>query len=158
MSTELVEQPERSPLATLLSDPDRLKDFPVETVERLFEMDKQIRAEQAQREYIDAMHRIQSQLEPVRKTAKNTQTGSLYATAEAVDKMLNPILSAEGVTASSWTEEGNTPDHVLIVLQLSHIGGHRERHTFPAPTRRPGRWVGRNRWLDLRAHTPQWPR
>ena len=124
---------EQSPLATLLADPDRLKDFPVETVERLFNMDRQLRSDQAQREYIDAMHQVQSKLEPVRKAVKNTQTGSFYASAEQVDKMLNPILVDHGITCSSWTEEGDKEHHVLIVLQLSHVGGHRERHTFPAP-------------------------
>ena len=38
--TTLVATPEPSALATLLADPDRLRDFPIETVERLFVLDK----------------------------------------------------------------------------------------------------------------------
>ena len=37
--TTLVATPEPSALAKLLADPDRLRDFPIETVERLFVLD-----------------------------------------------------------------------------------------------------------------------
>ena len=38
-------EPQVSALTQLLADPDRLRDFPIETVERLFELDRQIRAD-----------------------------------------------------------------------------------------------------------------
>ena len=37
-----------SPLAQLLADPDRLKEFPIETVERLFALDREMRQDGAQ--------------------------------------------------------------------------------------------------------------
>ena len=122
-----------SALETLLRDPEKLRDFPVETVERLYQMDKELRQEQAKREFIGAFHRVQSQLGPVRKAAKNTHTGSMYARAEDVDRMLSPLLRDEGFTCSHWAEESSRDDELRIVLKISHIGGHSEQYTMPAP-------------------------
>ena len=74
--TAVAVQEKPSPLEVLLSNPDRLKDCPVETIERLYALDKDIRAEQAKREFAEAFNSVQaghdagSQDEP-----KNTQTG-----------------------------------------------------------------------------------
>ena len=73
--SELVPTPEPSALAKLLADPDRLRDFPIETVERLFVLDQQIRAESARREFAEAFNAVQKNMAPVRKLAVNKQTG-----------------------------------------------------------------------------------
>ena len=65
--TDAIEKAQPSALATLLSDPERLKDYPIETVERLFELDKQVRAEASRREFYDAFNKLQSEMSPVRK-------------------------------------------------------------------------------------------
>ena len=59
-----IEKQQPSALATLLADPDRLRDFPIETVERLFVLDKEIRAELARREFSSAFNRVQQKNEP----------------------------------------------------------------------------------------------
>ena len=42
MTTDIATVPP-SPLAQILADPDRLKEFPIETVERLFALDREMR-------------------------------------------------------------------------------------------------------------------
>ena len=81
-----------SPLDAILADPEKLKDLPVETMERLFALQREARSDMAREAYAVAFHALQGDLTPVRKRAKNSQTGSMYANAEAVNAMLDPVL------------------------------------------------------------------
>ena len=126
-------EPQVSALTKLLADPDRLRDFPIETVERLFELDRQIRADGARRDFFVAFNRVQSQMIPVARKGTNEHTRSSYARAEEVFAMLDPIMLSEGFSRSLSTEECPTPDHLRFVLILRHIGGHEERHRLDAP-------------------------
>ena len=105
-SPAVVTQSEPSALAKLLADPDRLKDFPIETVERLFVLDQQIRAETARCDFAVSFNRVQAAMSPVRKRARNTQIepASRYAKAEDVCSMLDPLIIAEGFSRSISTE------------------------------------------------------
>ena len=124
---------EPTALAKLLSDPDRLRDFPIETVERLFVLDKEIRAEAARREFFEAFNAAQKDMTPVRKLATNTHTVSKFARLEDVTRMLDPIILAHGFSRSLSSTDSPTPDHLRFVLVLRHIGGHEERHHLDAP-------------------------
>ena len=97
--TAVAVQEKPSALQVLLADPDRLKDYPVETVERLYTLHKDMQADQAKREFAEAFNRVQLAMKPVRKMAKNDQTGSLYARAEHVMEMLDPLILEEGILA-----------------------------------------------------------
>ena len=80
MTTDLATtQP--SPLAQLLADPDRLKEFPIETVERLFRAGPANAPGRARTGFSHAMHALQGDLTPVRKAAKNDQTGIMVCPA-----------------------------------------------------------------------------
>ena len=120
-------------LAMLLSDTEKLKEFPIETVERLFALDREYRADRARADFHVAFNTVQSQLAPVRKTGRNTETGSMYAKSDAVMAMLDPIITANGFSRSISTEDCPTPGYTRFVLMLRHIGGHEERHRLDAP-------------------------
>ena len=124
---------EPTALAKLLSDPDRLRDFPIETVERLFVLDKEIRAEAARREFFEAFNAVQLGMRPVRKAAVNSQTASRYALLEDVCGMLDPIILGHGFSRSLSSTDSPTPNHLRFVLVLRHVGGHEERHHLDAP-------------------------
>ena len=62
-------------------------------MERLFALQREARSDMAREAYAVAFHALQGDLTPVRKRAKNSrQTGSMYANAEAVNAMLDPLL------------------------------------------------------------------
>ena len=124
---------EPTALAQLLSDPDRLKDFPIETVERMFVLDQQIRSEDARRDFSVAFNSVQKDMKPVQKKARNSQTASMYARAEDVTRMLDPIILRNGFSRSVSTEPSVTPNTIRFVLILRHVGGHEERHCLDAP-------------------------
>ena len=132
MTTDLATtQP--SPLAQLLADPDRLKEFPIETVERLFALDREMRQDGARAEFSHAMHALQGDLTPVRKVAENKHTKSWYATLEDVEAMLDPILQKHGFSVSLSSQPGAPADHSRFVLIVRHNGGHTEEHIWDAP-------------------------
>ena len=116
-----------SALQTLLADPDRLKDYPVETVERLYTLHKDMQADQAKREFAEAFNRVQKAMTPVRKLATNTQTGSKYALAENVMEMLDPLILEEGFSRSLSCADCPLEGSIRFMLTLRR-GGHVEQH------------------------------
>ena len=87
---------QQNPLFTLLADPGKLKDVPIDTVERLLALQREMVDAQARREFNEAFTAAQHEMTPVRRMARNTQTGSLYARAEHVERMLDPISIGTG--------------------------------------------------------------
>ena len=122
-----------SPLAQILADSDRLKEFPIETVERLFALDREMRQDAARQEFAHAFHALQGDLVPVRKAAENKHTKSWYATLEDVEAMLDPILQRHGFSVSLSSQPGAPADHSRFVLIVRHNGGHTEEHIWDAP-------------------------
>jgi hypothetical protein len=133
MSNELNKTESADPLSILLKDPVALSGFPVDVLERLVALHAKAQADLARKEFSAAMNRVQSRLRPVQRTASNTQTGSLYATAEAIERMLLPILHDEGFSVSQSTEDPKIPAHLRVALIVRHVGGHEERHYLDAP-------------------------
>ena len=133
MSTDLVSPSAGSALSTILADPSRLHDIPVETVERLFELDRRMRSDAARDAFYAAFSAAQRELEPVRKLGKNTHTASMYARAEDVCRMLDPVITRHGFSRSISTEDSPLAEHMRFVLTIRHESGHAERHTFDAP-------------------------
>ena len=134
--TEIVKverAPGQSALDQLLADPERLKEYPIETVERMFELNLKLRAEEARRDFAEAFNRVQGEMTPVRKRGRNKHTGSFFAKAEDVMAMLDPLLNKNGFSRSTSTEESPKEDMIRFVLILRHTGGHEERHFLDAP-------------------------
>ena len=119
-------------LDALLADPERLKDLPVETMERLFALQREARADAAKERFHEAFHKLQSEMTPVRKAATNKQTNSMYAKAEHVDGMLQPLLTKHGFSTSGSAVPCDVPDTVRFRLIVRH-SGHSEEHFMDAP-------------------------
>ena len=131
--TAVIVQEKPSLIEVLLADPDRVKDYPIEVVREMYALVRAEQAEQARREFAQAFNRVQKAMAPVRKLAKNTQTGSMYARAEDVTGMLDPLILAEGFSRSLSTTDCPVEGHIRFVLILRHNSGHEERHNFDAP-------------------------
>ena len=125
--TAITVQETPSALQVLLADPDRLKDYPVETVERLYTLHKDMQADQAKREFAEAFNRIQKAMAPVRKTVWNEQTSSYYARAEHVMAMLDPLILEEGFSRSLSCADCPLEGSIRFMLTLRR-GGHVEQH------------------------------
>ena len=129
-------------LADILADGDRLKDCPIDTIERLFALHEKMleRAErddakEREREFEAAFHRVQQNLRPVRKRGWNSHTSSAHPLLEDVIDMIAPILSLNDLSWSFTTElppPNAPPDTVQCVLIVRHTNGHKERHPILA--------------------------
>ena len=125
------EQPDA--LMLILQDPARLSALDTGKLKEMLEMSERIKAERARIEFHEAMNRVQSRMEPVRRMGYNQHTQSRYALAEDVEKMLMPIALEEGLSISGSTEPGHVADHLRFVLMVRHNAGHSERHALDAP-------------------------
>ena len=132
MNGDLVKR-EPTALDTLLSDPERLKAFPIETLERLMALAKDQRAEQARLAFFVAFNSVQEAMTPIRRTAENAGTTSLYAKLETVTKMLDPLIVSWGFSRSLTTEPSTIAEHVRFVIVIRHVEGHEERYGIDAP-------------------------
>ena len=132
MNGELIKR-EPTALDRLLADPERLKEFPIETLERMMALAKDQRAEQARLSFFVAFNSVQEAMTPVRKTAENAATTSLYAKLETVTKMLDPLLIGWGFSRSLTTEPSTIDEHIRFVIVIRHVEGHEERYGIDAP-------------------------
>ena len=67
--TQAIAPTGQTALDKLLADPSQLKDYPIETVERLFSMHKELQQEAARREFNQAFNQVQ------KKDAAHRQKG-----------------------------------------------------------------------------------
>jgi hypothetical protein len=102
-------------------------DLPVEKLEKLLDMQIKIMAIEAEKEFAAAMARVQSQLPKVKRDRPNEQTGSKYATLEAIAQAIKPIYTAEGFSMS-FSEAPSSENHVRVIGILRHKDGHKTEH------------------------------
>ena len=84
----------------------------------------------AVQEFRSAMHRARAHMPRITKDGKITnrqgQVQSRYAHYEAIDKIVRPIVEAEGLTYGFDFKEGEQ-GRMLVTCIVSHVGGHEER-------------------------------
>ena len=132
--TELAPAPAPAdPITAMLADAEKLAALDVDKLREMLAMQERLQAGQAKREFNAAFNTVQARMTPVRRVARNKHTASMYARAEDVDKMIDPLLSECGFSVSFSTGKSELPDHILIVMTVRHVGGHDERHTLDAP-------------------------
>ena len=117
----------------------------IEKMERLYKMAKDLKATEAEAEFNAALARVQARAETVATNAQNSHTNSRYAKLAAIDKMLKPIYSAEGLSVSFDTGEAKRPDDIRIEAILSHSAGHSRRYHIDLPRDEAGAKGGANK-------------
>lgn len=109
--------------------------LPVETMEKLFNLRKEVKAEFAKEQFVIALSKFQNEVPIIEKTKKVTnKDGSLrymYAPMDSVIKQIKSHLAENGFsyTWDSTREE----QHIKVVCKLTHIDGHSEQSTFDIP-------------------------
>ena len=67
-------------------------DFDVEKMERLIAMQERATANRAKQAYFAAMVTAQNDMKPIAQDAENKHTHSKYATLEAINKAIQPMV------------------------------------------------------------------
>ena len=132
--TAIAKRPQgASPLAILGADPDRLKDLPIETVERMFALQERYEENQAKRDYAAAFLAVQAEIPVVPEKGHNTSTRSTYALLEHVAQALRPVLTKHGFSYSTSSVDGGQDGMTRFRLLVRHVGGREEAHYMDAP-------------------------
>lgn len=105
----------------------------IEKMERLLAMQERILDRQAEQQYAAAMVRAQQNMPVVVKNKANQQTNSRYADLEAINKQIKPVYSREGFSLSFDTENSTLENHIKVVCEVLHSGGHSKRFGYDAP-------------------------
>ena len=122
-----------NPLDAVLGDVELLRTFPVENLERLVALQRQIREDDARQSYNLAFRDCQSELEPVVKDAWNDHTKSWYAKVSTIMASVDSTAQRHGFSRSISTKPSHVQGWLCFVLTMRHVDGHTEEHTFDAP-------------------------
>jgi hypothetical protein len=99
----------------------------VETLERLFNLAQQVRAEQAREAWHGAMAEFQRTCKPIKKSASMQMPGRkgyTYAPLDEIVSTIQPVMGALGLSVS-WRSRFE-PQHVIVSCRISHLLGHHE--------------------------------
>ena len=133
------------PLTAILADPDKLRDLPVETVERLYALHERDQAKRAEREFSAGLVQVRQTMPMVPKNGWNSHTKSAYAKLDDVYRALVPVATGLGFSWSTSGGDGAPAGLVRGVMTLRHAGGHTERHQMDAPLDETGPSGTRNK-------------
>jgi hypothetical protein len=142
----VVEQPgaiQRAPtLIDVFSALARDTSIDVSRIKQLMEMQAQVEAKEAERQYIAAMNRLQPRLPRIIKRG-SIEMGSkgaiAFARFEDIMEAIGPLLAQEGFIPSFGSRA--TDKGVLVVCTLKHAAGHAESSEIALP---PDAGPGRN--------------
>jgi len=98
----------------------------LEVIERMFEFDLRVKAQQAKEAFYEAKAAFKSEVPRVIKDKENKQYGSMYASEDALFNTVNPILSRHGLEASFSYPKHEDPKMFVVRCTLSHKLGHSE--------------------------------
>jgi len=109
--------------------------LPVETMERLFALQKDFKAERARELFVQALANFQKKVPIIEKTkdVKNSD-GTVrysYAPMDSVIKQIKDTVSDNGFSYN-WDSKREEA-HIKVVCKLTHIAGHSEKSTFDVP-------------------------
>lgn len=100
-------------------------------LEALVKLQERMIDRTAAQEFHKAMHRARANMPRIRKdgaiTNKQGAVQSRFATYEAIDKIVRPLIEAEGLTYGFDYNEGQQ-GRLLVTCIVSHTGGHSERY------------------------------
>jgi hypothetical protein len=114
---------------------------PVETLERLFALHKEVNAEKARAAFTDTLAKFQSQVEVIKKTKKVMNKDGrtvryVYAPIEAIVEQIKKPLAANGFSYTFTVE--NTSDLITATAKVTHKLGHFEVSSFSIPIDKEG--------------------
>jgi hypothetical protein len=104
----------------------------IDVIERLAALQEKALAREAEYQFNEAMSRVQKELLMVAPDLQNPQTHSKYASYAAIDKVVRPVYTREGLSLSFDTGDSPTPDCVRVVCYVSR-GSHTRTYKVDMP-------------------------
>lgn len=92
--------------------------------ERIRRIEREDREDAARREWLAAFSLVQKEIGPILRTNDNDHTKSKYADLADIERVVTPILTANGFSTTSCPVPCDLPGHIRMRLTLGHSGGH----------------------------------
>jgi hypothetical protein len=105
----------------------------VAKMERLMVMAQDMRKQQAETDFNQAMGDVQAQMQRIGTDKRNSQTNSNYATYAKLDRALRPLYTQAGFALSFGSEEAPYPEMVRVICHVTHRGGHTRKYLIDMP-------------------------
>lgn len=123
--------------ATLMIQQAIDKGLPVETMERLLAMHKELKADAAKEAFDDAMAKLQGEMPVIQKTKsikdKSGAERYKYAPIDAIITQTKEYIAKHGFSYAVTTEQSEVVGEVKAICTVKHRMGHAEHSTFRVP-------------------------
>ena len=134
--TNKVIKVENQPTIVNLIEQAIQKDTSVETMERLFALQKDFKSEQAKEMFVQSLANFQKEVPVIEKTkdVMNRDGKTVrysYAPMDSVIKQIKDSVSDNGFSYN-W-DSAREDKHIKVVCKLTHVAGHSEKSTFDVP-------------------------
>lgn len=123
-------------IGTAIADPNT----DVQKLRALLDMQREVRAENAQALFSEAMFRVQAKLKPMMRsrTVKLVKDGRdlgsyNFLPAEDIDDILRPLLEENGLWEVFTTEPRSDGAGLVGFLEVTHLAGHSRKVSMPLP-------------------------
>lgn len=107
---------------------------PIDTIERLAKLQREVMDYAAQQEFADAMNLAQAEIPRVAPDLMNEETKTKYPSYAALDRVLRPIYTSHGFSISYNTGNSALPEHISVFAIVRHRSGYRENYQIDIPT------------------------
>ena len=131
---QMLEIPADAPLMTRLAMMiENGVDLDVDKMAKLQEMGERYEANEARKAYAADCTVVQSKIEAAIKTAKNPQTGSMYAKLEGVIEASKPVYTEHGFSVVFYEGKAEDEGTIRVYADVLHKAGHKETYHYDVP-------------------------
>jgi len=105
----------------------------IDVIERLVALQEKVLMRDAKTDFNDALSRIQAAVARIAPDLLNPQTTSKYASYAAIDRIIRPLYTAEGMSLSFSHGDSPKPDHIRVVC-VAGLGSYTRLYQIDMPT------------------------
>lgn len=99
---------------------------PIDVMERLLAMSREVKADRAKEAYITAMSAFQAECPVIVKSKSGPNDSYRYAPLDRIVATVGPLLGKHGLSYSFDTRDDDNAGEIVIVCIVTHIAGHSE--------------------------------
>ncbi|KKL57409.1 hypothetical protein LCGC14_2235720, partial [marine sediment metagenome] len=100
---------------------------------KMLEIAERLKAIAAKEAYAADFAVVQANIDGAVKTARNPQTGSMYAKLEGVIEASKPAYTAQGFSVVFYEGETEKEGHIRVYADILHKDGHKETKYYDVP-------------------------
>lgn len=104
----------------------------IDVIERLAALQEKVMLRDAKIRFNDALSRAQAEIKRVAPDLQNPQTSSRYASYAAIDRVIRPIYTREGMSLSFSHDDCPKADHVRVLCYVS-LGAYTRTYQIDMP-------------------------